>query len=298
MRVESGPVPIFQSAASEAAFFAWYAQALATMRTPHEERDVATPLGRTRVVVAGPAGGEAVVLLHGLGTNAAALAGEIDFFAGEGHRVYAPEIPGEPGRSEPRALRLRDDSHGRWLAAVLDGLGLERARLVGYSLGAFAVLRLAEVAPARIERAVLVVPAGLSRPCLRRALPQLLQRLALLLTGGARWRDRLVRGMFAPGTTPDPALYRLLDATLTHVRLRPRPIPVLSREALARLTAPVLVLPGELDPFFDCAATLAAARRVLPTAQAEALEGTGHVLDLEHRPRFHERALRFLRAQG
>jgi pimeloyl-ACP methyl ester carboxylesterase len=284
----------FKSPASEAALLAWYARAVAALAAPHEEREIASALGRTYLIAAGPSDGAPLVLVHGLGTNAATLAGEIDFFAAHGYRVYAPDLPGQPGRSQPRALSLKDDSVGQWMTAVLDGLSLERARLIGYSLGGFVVLKLAAFAPERIERAVLAVPAGLSSPTLWRALPQMAQRILYMATGNPRWRQKLIAGMFAPDTTPDPFLVEALEVTLEHARVDPKPIPVLRAEALARLRAPLLVLAGEHDPFFSCAATLAGAARVLPDAAAEQLDGTGHVFDLEHLGAFRARALRFL----
>jgi pimeloyl-ACP methyl ester carboxylesterase len=289
----AAPSP-FKSRESEAALLAWHARAVASLAAPHEERELATALGRTFVVAAGPAGGPPLVLVHGLGTNAAALAREIDFFAAHGYRVFAPEVPGQPGRSEPRALSLKDGSLGRWMAEVLDGLSLSRARWIGYSLGGFVVLKLAALAPERIERAVLAVPAGLSSPTVWRALPQILLRLLYMATGSPRFRQRLIAGMFAPRTTPDPFLVEALEVTFEHARVDPKPIPVLRAEALAELRAPLLVLAGEHDPFFSCAATLAGAARVVPSAVAERLDGTGHVIDQEHSGAFHARVLRFL----
>ncbi len=61
------------------------------------------------------------------------------------------------------------DAHARDLIAVLDALGVERAVVVGHSMGAFVALVLGDLYPERVSRVVLVdgglpldLPAGLS----------------------------------------------------------------------------------------------------------------------------------------
>lgn len=199
------------------------------------------------------------------------------------------------GKSEPRELALTDDSHGRWLAEVMTGLGLERASLIGYSLGGLVVLKLGEHAPDRIRRAVLAVPAGLSRPTVLRALPLVFDLAMYGVTSNAKWRQRMVTRLFAPDTTPDPHLFESMNLTLQHMLPDRRSYPVLPAAGLGRLRAPVLVLAGEHDPLFDWRATVAGAKARLSDVVAEKLAGCGHVFDLEHRARFRTRTLEFLR---
>ena len=70
-------------------------------------------------------------------------------------RVIAPDLRGR-GRSNglagPRGLA----AHARDLVAVLDALGVERAVVVGHSMGAFVALVLGDLYPERVSRLVLV----------------------------------------------------------------------------------------------------------------------------------------------
>lgn len=273
----------------------WYDEALAPLGDSRMERDVPTHAGQTHVVIAGPARGEPLVLVHGSGASAAVLRDEIADYARVGFRVYAPDIPGHMGKSEPRELALTDESHGRWLVEVMEGLGLERASFIGYSLGGLVVLKLGEHAPERIQRAVIAVPAGLSRPTVLRALPLLLDVTMYAITSNARWRERMVTRLFAPGTTPDPHLFESINLSVQHLLPDRRSYPVLTAAGLGRLRVPVLVLAGEHDPLFDWRATVAGAKARLPDVTAEKLAGCGHVFDVEHRARFRTRTLEFLR---
>src|SRR5262252_1086600 len=101
----------FRSSQSRDLCLAWYEQQIASMRPPTQERD----LEGTHVLIAGPPGGEPLWLLHGAGGNAAMLRDEIGYYTSRGFRVFAPDIPGHLGKSEPRRLDLRDATIGQWL---------------------------------------------------------------------------------------------------------------------------------------------------------------------------------------
>ncbi len=58
-------------------------------------------------------------------------------------RVYAPDLPGAGGSAEPQDADYSPGFFERFVAAFLDALGIERAAVVGNSLGGLAALRLA-----------------------------------------------------------------------------------------------------------------------------------------------------------
>ena len=76
------------------------------------------------------------------------------------HRVYAPDLPGSPDSARP-AASYSSAFFERFLAGFLGALGIERAALVGNSLGGLVALRLALSEPARVGALVLVDGAGL-----------------------------------------------------------------------------------------------------------------------------------------
>lgn len=104
--------------------------------------------------------GAPVVLLHGLtATRRYVLMGS-RALERSGHRVIAYDARGH-GRSDP-APRATDYGYpllAADLLAVLDRLGIERATLVGASMGAQTALRLALERPERVAALALVTPA-------------------------------------------------------------------------------------------------------------------------------------------
>jgi pimeloyl-ACP methyl ester carboxylesterase len=276
----------FRSAVSKSVALDWYDRQVAGL----EHRDVETSAGRTRVVVAGPAAGAPLFLVHGAGASAAHLRDELAFYAGKGFRVHAPDMPGHMGRSEARKLDYGDATLGRWLDELIAG----DAFVIGYSLGGLATLRLAAHAPARIRRGIALVPGGLANPSPWRGRKVVAANLMQALTGSARWRERMVREMFAPGSTPIPFNLEFGLLTVEHWRTEARPMPLVRAGELAGLTAPFLVLAGELDPFFPVGAVLAHARRVIPGVVAEPIRGCGHMFSAEHIDGIRARTLAFL----
>ena len=77
-------------------------------------------------------------------------------------RIYAPDTIGQPGKTRGPRVSANDSSLGDWVVDVLDALELPSAAFVAASYGAGVFLRLATVAPTRIDRAVLVVPAAMT----------------------------------------------------------------------------------------------------------------------------------------
>ncbi|HET9769776.1 MAG TPA: alpha/beta fold hydrolase [Acidimicrobiia bacterium] len=124
------------------------------------------------VTVDGPDGGPPVVLLHGWPDSSRVWRHQVPALAEAGFRVVAPDLRGfgESDRPEGtkayRARQLVGD-----VLRVLDGLGIDRANVVGHDWGAALSWMLATAfAPERVER-LAVLSAG-HPEALRRAGPR------------------------------------------------------------------------------------------------------------------------------
>lgn len=97
-----------------------------------------------------------VILVHGLGMSSRYMIPLAEHLAPH-LRVYAPDLPGF-GLSDkpPQALTVRQLADA--LAAWMQALGLERAALVGNSLGCEVLVELALVHPQLVDRLVLQGP--------------------------------------------------------------------------------------------------------------------------------------------
>lgn len=99
--------------------------------------------------------GDAVVVIHGAAASSISVAPLLEGLR-DGYLVVTPDLRGM-GRSEP-ADEVAPSAWVDDLVALLDVLGVERAHVVGVSLGARVALRLALDQPERVESLVLDAP--------------------------------------------------------------------------------------------------------------------------------------------
>jgi pimeloyl-ACP methyl ester carboxylesterase len=109
----------------------------------------------------------AVLHLHGFGISGRYLMPTAQLLA-DRQRTYVPDLPGF-GRSPLAGRPLTIEGLADAAADVLDAVGVERATVLGNSLGCPILGSFALRHPDRIERAVMVSPAGgvHNRPLLR-----------------------------------------------------------------------------------------------------------------------------------
>ena len=103
------------------------------------------------------AGLPAVVLLHGALHDHSVWALQSRWLAHHGHAVLAPDLPGH-GRSPGPALP-DVQSLGAWVLALLDAAGVERAALVGHSMGSLVALEAAASLGTRATALVMLATA-------------------------------------------------------------------------------------------------------------------------------------------
>ncbi len=287
-----GGSSIYRSPEGEAELAALYEEALARLGPGYETRLIATSLGETHVILAGPEDAPPLVVLPGGNfLNPLCLSWFLPL-AGA-FRIYAPDIIGQPGRSAQTRPSAKGDGHARWLVDVLDGLGLGRVPFVGISYGAGLVLRLAGLAPERVAGSALVSPAGIAAgpiwPMIREtALPMLLYR-------ASPNRERLLRAARPILTDPEEPYVRQLGLVYRHVKLDRQLPRAATREELTGYQAPTLLFAAENDPFFPAEKVIPRAREIISNLETETLSDDRHVPSRETFDRINERTAAFLR---
>ena len=106
--------------------------------------------------------GDTVLLLHGSGPGVSAWANWQRTIPGlsEHFRVLAPDIVGYGATARPDDVRYSLRTWTDHVLGFMDALGIERASLVGNSLGGRLSLALAEEHPDRVARMVLMGSPG------------------------------------------------------------------------------------------------------------------------------------------
>jgi pimeloyl-ACP methyl ester carboxylesterase len=117
---------------------------------------VETELGEIATLRAGT--GDPVVLLHGLGATKASFLPTVAALAGN-FSVTAIDLPGFGDSVMPVGAPYDAPYFARSVIGVLDALGIERAHLIGNSMGGRVALETGFEHPGRVERIALLAPS-------------------------------------------------------------------------------------------------------------------------------------------
>jgi len=247
--------------------------------------DLRTVLGtRLHVRDSGPRQAPAVLMVHGFGSSLHTWDAWADVLEDE-WRIIRLDLPGA-GLSGPDITSdYTDERSHALLIALLDQLGVQRATVVGHSIGGRIAWSFAAQQPERVDKLVLVAPDGFASPgfeygsapevpaslaLMRYVLPESILRMNLEVAYGdpSRLSDELAQTyhdlLRAPGNR-DALLQRLQQTVLRN------PVPLLEQ-----VQVPVLLMWGEADGMIPVANS-ADYQRHLDNVRLVRLPGLGHV---------------------
>ena len=210
-------------------------------------------------------------MFHGSSTNSAIWTYDAQVL-GETYKVYAVDIIGEPGKSAESRPALECETYSGWITEVMDGLGIEKAAVVGNSLGGWLSLCIATSLPKRVSQLTLLAPAGFAP--LQKAF--ILKSVSFALQG-RRGRDKLNALIFGNSKIPKETL-EFEELLRKYYIPRPFYAPVFSDEQLSKLNMPILFIGGEDDPLVDVEQSADRLKQLVPQAQIKILKNRSHAL--------------------
>jgi len=215
--------------------------------------------------------GEPIVLVHGFASNKETNwvdPGWVETLTGAGYRVIALDNRGHGASSklyDPAAYHSATMAED--VRALMDRLKIERADVMGYSMGARIAAFLAVNHPARVRSVIL---GG----------------LGIRLVEGVGLPENIAAALEAPSladvTDPTGRMFRnFAEQTQSDLKALAACMrgsrQVLSREQVAAIKAPVLVAVGSKDSVAGSAPALAA---LIPGARALAIPDRDHMLSV------------------
>jgi 3-oxoadipate enol-lactonase len=243
--------------------------------------------------------GEAVVFCHGLGGNHAIWYQQVPEFA-QTYRVVTWDQRGF-GRSTNVARQHGPVSAARDLTALLDRLNIDRAHLIGQSMGGWAVLGFVLAHPQRIRTLTLAdTIAGIYTPPIRaayaaynraRASAPPLQELPL-------GEHPAIGRQLSQQNLAQAFLYTQIGSVAS-----PPPSDILAllqntaypHEAIGQLNLPTLFVVGSHDPIFP-PDVIREAASLIPHSRVVEIPNTGHSPYFEAPALWNEAVLTFLQA--
>jgi pimeloyl-ACP methyl ester carboxylesterase len=240
-----------------------------------------------------------LVLIHGLAASIEIWRGVIAPLARD-FRVLAFDLPGFGAADKPDADYRAVTFFVPMLKRFMDVTGLQRAHLVGSSMGASLIIRFGAKHMPMIDRAVLADPGGFGRyvhPFLRiptiPILGGLMSRPQRPVTAfGVRLaihdKSKITKALIdeADAFSRHPGAHRAFVRTLRGIAspFAVKDLDVFEQEARS-FTAPTLIVWGKQDRIFPVSQS-ASARSMMPTTLIEILDGVGHYPQIDAPDRF------------
>lgn len=318
------PLKLYKSPEGYRAVMDWYEGVLEEIQVPYESLYANTRFGRTHMLATGPRDAEPLFLLPGVAGCGPLWRRQLPTLGRE-FRVYAVDIPGQPGRSDPNPPSFLNDDYVNWLTDVLDDLGIERAHFGGVSVGAWLAMRMGVEAPHRVRKVVMLGPTGISRA----RLP--VKTYFARVMKGLRSTDVLQEELTAknvssyvtrsPGETFgtfDRQLARAMALCTKHYRVD-RSLGIYDEESrklrlweglkvlrkfflaepkayLARFAVPGLVVFGQHEVLYDPHAVARKIHRLMGDVKVEVIENAGHAAIYDRPEVVDPMIIRFLKA--
>ncbi|MFI8308308.1 alpha/beta fold hydrolase [Streptomyces sp. NPDC085927] len=249
---------------------------------------------RTRTLEAGT-GDQHVVLLSGITGHVEGWTRNVVALAEQGLHVHAIDVVGHGFTDKPTDVEYSCPLFARHVIAFLDALGIEKAHLVGQSLGGWIALHTAKTYPERVGKLVHVTGAGILldddaraqeskevgdrvRTVTQRALAaptreSVRTRLEWLMLDSATVTDELVEARYRIYTLPDSqAAMPKLVAEAPGEANRPY---LLTEADLRALEHETLVLWSDHNPTTPAEVGRRAAE-LLPNGSFAMINGAGH----------------------
>ncbi|MEZ5652883.1 MAG: alpha/beta hydrolase [Burkholderiaceae bacterium] len=218
--------------------------------------------------------------------------------------------------TQPNSNPLLTDDHSAFVDAedllgIMDGLGIEKAVLVGSSYGGFTALALAVQAPERVLAVVSVEAPMMRYGQMTEAGAKVVQEH--LETSSWPARDAFLRGDdrqgvailtggimgIAPEDIPADVLERRMGNALSarSLSVSRDAFPLIEPDALAALPMPVLLVSGAKTAPIH-AAVFAQVRAAMPDASVSMIPDAGHSVALQQPQAFNAAVLAFLERHG
>lgn len=260
----------------------------------------------TRYAEAGSPDAPAVLMLHGTGGHWETFVSNLGPFSAHFHCI-AIDMVGNGFSSKPD-VDYEIDLYVSHAMAVLDALGVESASIIGTSLGAWVAAAAALAHPDRVEKLVLMSPAGLV------ATESNMQRIRTERTAAVddpSWER--IKGLFdhliaeERNRIPDmvavrQAIYRLPSTrdAIDHVLILQDPAArdrnLISEAQWSAIAAPTLVIASGQD-FSEYESTARRVAKLIPKGEILEMPGVRHWPHFEDPDLFNAAAIDFLRTR-
>lgn len=234
-----------------------------------------TSFGSTNVITTGNPLNPPIIIVHG-SNGCAPIALEtykdlIDSFS-----VFAVDVLAQPNKSAETRLSMKDDSYGQWMNQVIEGLGLDKVTLAGFSFGGLVILKTLINNEDKIKEVFLSAPAYIVNGNPIKALFQFfIPMKRYMKTKKTKYLERFLDAAF---TESDNFAQNSLALVFTDFTMDFTPIPVITSSDASKIKTPITLIAADHDILFPGRKMIKRAKKIFPSLkQALLLNNSKHV---------------------
>lgn len=259
-----------------------YDTQMARLHRPYKDIYIQTSFGRTHVIETGNFQGKPLLVFHGGNATSAYNLTYCDFLFADFH-IYAVDTMGHPGKSAETFLSPKNLDYGNWASQVIDQLGYSQIACFGGSFGGGILVKTMCVAPQKVEKSVLWIPAGIKNAPTYKSISMLFPMILYWITHKESWFEKCLLPMAIERDNIHTDLLQTSRCIIDNCKIKkqmPQDEPV---ERLKKYKNPVMVIAAQKDCLFPGQQVLEKAQRVWKQGVFELRNGKGHIHDLTAR---------------
>lgn len=235
-----------------------------------------TSFGKTHIVETGNKKGKPLLVFHG-GNTSTAYNLLMHKFLLEDFHVYAIDTIGHPGKSDEANLSPRNDSYGKWASEIIEALAYDKMACFGISYGGGIIAKLISVAPEKIDKAVMLVPAGINNAFPLSTIKMLFPLMQYKITKKEKYLRKIALFMTIKKEILDQDTLEILKDSFDNVRIKAGMPTNIDSKKVCLYEAPTLVIAAEKDCFFPARKVLPRAKQMFKNCLTEELKDSGHI---------------------
>ena len=238
----------------------FYDKTLASLGVPFTEEYFDTSFGKTHCLLVGGKDKPRICTIHG-GNGITTLNLKLFLPLLEEYSIIAPDVIGMPGKSDPyRNISSKKDEYGLWIREVLDHYGEDKISFAVSSYSSAMFLSFAKSYPGRVKSALLLNPSGIAHgPVFPMIGRMVVPFMKYYLRPSEKTLDAVMEIM---GGKEDPVWREFFDLMMSSYKMEMKPPREYTKEELAELKAPLLIVASENDIFFPAGRVFKKAKEI------------------------------------
>ncbi len=237
---------------------------------------VETSFGKTHIVETGNKKGIPLLVFHG-GNSTTAYNLLMCRFLLEDFHIYAVDTIGHPGKSDEVCLSHRGYDYGKWASEVIDQLGYDKIACFGISFGGGILAKLICVAPEKVKKSVLIVPAGISNALPISSVKMMIPLLQYRMTKKKKYLIKTALFMALHEDVLDEDTLDTVKDSFDNVKTKVGMPTNIEEQKLSGYHSPTLVIASEKDCLFPAKKVLAIAKQIFTDCRIYELKESGHM---------------------